>query len=75
MRLNTGETLLHQTCPAEIAQSFDPDRFYLAEDGLVIFYPLYSLGAYSEGIPTFTLPLQARIQSNKFRALSSTAQR
>lgn len=75
MRLNSGESLLHPNCLAEIEQTFDTDRFYLTEDGLVIFYPLYSLGAYSEGIPTFTIPLQAQIQSNKFRALSRTAQR
>lgn len=74
-RLDSGESLLHPNCISTIKQIFDPSRFYLTEDGLVIFYPLYTLGSYGEGIPTFTIPIAPQVQSNKFRALSSTARR
>lgn len=74
-RLNSGDCLFHTECLAVIKQKFDSNRFYLTEDGLVIFYPLYILGSYGEGIPTFTIPIESQIQSNKFRALSKTAHR
>ena len=75
LRLNSGESLLRDGCLSEIKQSFDPNRFYLSEEGLIIFYPLYTLGSYGEGIPTFTIPISEENQSNKFRAPSITAQR
>ncbi len=56
-RLDSGESLLYPNCLSMIEQTFDPSRFYLSEHGLVIFYPLYSLGSYGEGIPTFTIPV------------------
>ena len=74
-RLDSGESLLYPNCLSVIKENFDPSRFYLTEDGLVIFYPLYTLGSYGEGIPTFTIPAAPQVQSNKFRALSSTARR
>ena len=74
-RMNSGESLLNSNCLSVLKQAFDPNRFYLTEDGIVVFYPLYVLGSYGEGIPTFTIPVSHEIQSNKFRALSITAQR
>lgn len=56
-RMDSGESLLHADCLSVIKQSFDPNHFYLSEDGLIIFYPLYALGPYGEGIPTFTIPI------------------
>ena len=74
-RMSSGESLLNSNCLSVLKQAFDPNRFYLTEDGIVVFYPLYALGSYGEGIPTFTIPVSHEIQSNKFRALSITAQR
>ena len=74
-RLNSGESLLNSNCLSAIKQSFDPSRFYLSEDGLILFYPLYVLGSYGEGIPTFTIPASSEIQSNKLHAPSITARR
>lgn len=74
-QLDSGESLLYPSCFTELKQKFDSGRFYLTEDGIVIFYPLYVLGPYAEGIPTFTIPISERFQSNKFRALSNTARR
>ncbi len=55
-RLDQGECLLYENCLLTIKQNFDSCRFYLTDAGLVIYYPMYTLGAYGEGIPTFTIP-------------------
>lgn len=74
-RLNSGESLLYAGCLQRIRRSFDPNRYYLTEDGITVFYPQCMLGSRGEGIPTFTIPIAEQIQSNKFLALSNTAQR
>ncbi len=56
-RVASGETLLHPDCPETVRRQFDPDRFYLTGEGLALFYPMYLLGPYAEGIPVFTVPL------------------
>lgn len=56
-RLSSGESLLDPDCSQLLARTFDPNRFYLTEEGIAIFYPLYTLGAYAEGIPVFHIPL------------------
>lgn len=56
-RLNSGESLLDSDCAQVMERMFDPDRFYLTEEGAAIFYPLYILGPYAEGIPIFTVAL------------------
>jgi len=35
---------------------FDPGRFYLTQEGVTVFYPLYTLAPYVEGMPAFTIP-------------------
>lgn len=55
-RLASGETLLDPDCTQVMDRIFDPDHFYLTEEGISLFYPLYTLGAYAEGIPVFTIP-------------------
>lgn len=74
-RLDSGESLLRPDCFLDLKQKFDPEHFYLTEEGIVVFYPLYVLGPYCEGIPTFTIPISEPFQSNKLRALSNTARR
>ncbi len=56
-QLASGESLLDPDCPQVMERAFDPDRFYLTEDGIAVFYPLCVLGAYAEGIPVFTVPI------------------
>lgn len=55
-RLASGESLLDPDCGPVIARAFDPERFYLTEEGITVFYPLDLLGPYAEGIPAFSLP-------------------
>ena len=43
-----------------LRRRFDPDHYYLTEDGLTFFYPMYALGPAAEGIPTFSLPRTAQ---------------
>ena len=56
-RMAGGETCYYDDWPARLKSAFDPDHFYLTESGLSIFYPLYAIGPYIEGIPVFSLPL------------------
>lgn len=56
-RINSGESLLDPDCAQIMERTFDPDRFYLSEEGISVFYPLYVLGPYAEGIPVFTVPI------------------
>lgn len=57
-RLASGESLLDPDCAQILERAFDPERFYLTEEGLSVFFPLYVLGSYAEGIPVFTIPIQ-----------------
>lgn len=52
-RLSTGEYLYLDGWEGAVAAQFDPCRFYLTTDGVILFYPLYTLAPYVEGIPTF----------------------
>lgn len=55
-RLASGETLLAPECTQVTDRIFDPNHYYLTEEGISLFYPLYTLGPYAEGIPVFTIP-------------------
>lgn len=39
-----------------LRRQFNPENFYLAEEGLAFFYPMYALAPAASGIPVFTLP-------------------
>lgn len=55
-RLASGESLLDNDCTQVMDRVFDSDHYYLTEEGISIFYPLYTLGPYAEGIPVFKIP-------------------
>ena len=57
LQLASGESLLDPDCQQTMERTFDPDRFYLTEEGAVVFYPLGVLGPCAEGIPVFPVPL------------------
>lgn len=56
-RLARGESLLDPDCLQRLRGEFDPQRFYLSEEGIQVFYPMYALGPGAEGIPVFSIPL------------------
>lgn len=50
-----GEHLFFEEYETKIREQFDPNRFYLTEQGIAVFYPLYAISPYAEGVPTFFL--------------------
>ena len=40
----------------ELRRRFNPQNFYLTEEGLALFYPMYAVAPASEGVPVFTMP-------------------
>ena len=56
-RAASGEFLFYEDWSRRAAADFDPDNFYLTEDGIVVFYPLHTLCPAAEGIPEFPLSL------------------
>ena len=60
-QIASGESLLDPDCAQTMKRTFDPDRFYLSSQGAVVFYPMYLLGPYAEGIPAFTISLPTQI--------------
>ena len=61
-RLQGGESLLFEDVETRVASYFSTKRFYLTEEGLSLFYPMWSLGSPAEGIPVFLLPLPTSLQ-------------
>lgn len=42
-----------------IRRSFNPQNFYIGDEGLTVFYQTYAIAPPNEGIPTFFLPYDA----------------
>lgn len=40
----------------ELRRRFNPQNFYLTQEGLAYFWPMYALGPAAEGVPVFVLP-------------------
>lgn len=40
----------------ELRRQFNPQNFYLTEEGLAYFWPMYAIAPAAEGIPVFLLP-------------------
>ena len=55
-RIASGESLFYDDWQERMEREFDPERFYLTPEGLALFYPLYAVAPYAEGIPVFVLP-------------------
>ena len=39
-----------------LRRQFNAQNYYLTEDGLAFFYPMYAIAPSAEGVPVFTLP-------------------
>ena len=64
-RLAGGESMLYEDVEYRAKVSFSPERFFLTQEGLVIFYPMLALGPAAEGVPAFPLDLSAIPQKKK----------
>ena len=51
-----GAARYHEGVRRKLRRRFNPQNFYLTEEGLVFFYPMYAIAPASEGIPTFLIP-------------------
>ena len=56
-RVAAGESLFFEDWVKLASVHFCPDRFYLEGENAVVFYPLYTIAPYVEGIPTFPLKI------------------
>lgn len=52
----TGMANYFEDLKINIKKFFDPNNYYLDENGIAIFYPLYTIAPYSEGIQVFIIP-------------------
>lgn len=55
-RLRSGRCLYDPRAAERAGRLFDPQNFFAAEKGLVLFFPPLTLGSAAEGIPEFLLP-------------------
>lgn len=51
-----GTALYHDHWRRSLRRHFNARNYYLTEDGLVFFYPMYAIAPAEERIPTFCLP-------------------
>lgn len=54
-RLGTGEAWFDPDWQRLTVREFDPEHFYCTPEGPAVFYPLYSIAPYAEGIPVFPI--------------------
>ena len=59
-RSETGEHTFYIDVERRIRRHFSPERFLLTPQGVSVFYPVYALGPWAEGIPVFPLALPSR---------------
>jgi len=48
----------YDTYARNVEDFFDPDRFYLTDEGVVFWYRVYELGDETRGNPMFTIPYE-----------------
>lgn len=51
-----GMARYHETWRRELRRCFNPQNFYLTNEGLAFFFPMYAIAPGVEGVPTFLLP-------------------
>lgn len=52
----SGVSRYHEGWRQLLRRRFNAQNYYLTEEGLAFFYPMYAIAPAAEGIPTFTLP-------------------
>lgn len=54
----TGMASYFEGLAENLKKYFDENNFYLTEEGIAIFYPLYTIAPYVAGIQVFIIPYQ-----------------
>ena len=55
-REERGVSRFHPGLRRALRRYWNPRHFYLTEQGIAFFWPMYALGPAAEGIPVYTLP-------------------
>lgn len=55
-RERAGISRYRESLRRDLRRRFNPRNYYLTEEGLAIFYPMYAIAPAPEGIPVFILP-------------------
>ena len=58
-RERAGISRYRESLRRDLRRRFSPRNYYLTEEGLVFFYPMYAIAPAAEGIPVFTVPYEA----------------
>lgn len=74
-RESAGAACWNQDWRRALRRRFNPENFYLTEDGLAFFYPMYALAPAASGIPVFTVPYKEAgpIPPLQLKSLEKTA--
>ena len=59
-RISAGESIFWQDWPQLASRRFSPQRFYLTQEGPVVFYPVGAIAPALEGCPTFLLDVPTK---------------
>jgi hypothetical protein len=58
-QIEAGNTYYFDDYVKNVFRYFDEENYYLTDTGFAIYYPLYSIAAYVQGIPVFIVPYEA----------------
>lgn len=66
-QIKNGNSYYFDNYSKNVFRYFDENNFYLTEKGIAVFYPLYTIAAYVQGIPVFVVPYEIFGQNLKKR--------
>ena len=55
-QIQSGNDVYFEDYEKRVVKKFDPNNFYLTDEGIVIYYQQYDIAPYSTGIPEFLIP-------------------
>ncbi len=58
-QIEQGNTYYFDDYAKNVFRYFDEKNYYLTDSGFAVFYPLYTIAAYVQGIPVFIVPYEA----------------
>lgn len=58
-QIDEGNSYYFDDYAKNVFRYFDEENYYLTDTGIAIFYPLYTIAAYAQGIPVFIVPYEA----------------
>lgn len=68
-----GMAQYHLRRPQDLRRRFNPQNYYLTQEGLTVFFPMYAIAPAMEGIPAFTIPY-AQLGEGAFTRLRPSAE-